>query len=67
MTDKINSIFTVGKLHYKLIFKRQQYEARNRYLTNVILLTQETDIRKIKVQDQPRQNESKTLSQKYTT
>jgi hypothetical protein len=33
----------------------------------VILATQESEIRRITVQSQPGQNESKTLSQKYPT
>jgi hypothetical protein len=39
----------------------------SQWVMPVILATQKAEIRRIKAQGQPRQNESKTLSQKYPT
>jgi hypothetical protein len=44
---------------------KNKFFNRYQWLRPVILATQETEIRRIAVQGQPRQNESETLSRKY--
>jgi hypothetical protein len=47
--------------------KNSIIQARGRWLTSVILATQEAVIRRITVQSQPKQIVHETLSQKYLT
>jgi hypothetical protein len=65
MNNKCNVVTWLGSQSRKHTLG--QNEARHWWLTPVILATQEAEIRRIRIQSQPRQIVCKTLSRKCTS